>query len=201
MKTRQKRSEIPRPTGTQALAVAWSHPLRVRIITAMNSPERTYSPKELSSAWGVPVENVAYHMRELRSLGFIEEVDSAQRRGSIEHYYAPTKRLEAWDMEWSTLPPAVKQTFAASTLRWAVESIAAAIDGGTFEARDDAALAQDSFWTDELGADEALGILAKAIEELLEVSERAKERLDENGEKGFLISYVLSGFEGALRPV
>jgi predicted ArsR family transcriptional regulator len=192
---------MERPTGNRAIAVALSHPLRVRIISAMVSPERVFSPKELADAMNMPVENVAYHMRELRSLGFVTEVDSAPRRGSVEHYFAPTKRAEAWEMEWKTLPAAIKQHLAASALRFAVESIGAAIDNGTFEARDDAVLAQDCFATDEEGALEALEVLNKTLDDLVEIAERSKERLDRSGEKGFLLSYVLAGFEGALRSI
>jgi predicted ArsR family transcriptional regulator len=199
--TRPKRGEMPRPSGNRAVALALSHPLRVRIIAAMHSPERVFSPKELADQMGLPVENIAYHVRELRSFGFVTEVDSAPRRGSVEHYFAPTKRAEAWDMEWRSLPAAIKQNLAANALRFAVESIGAAIDGGTFEARDDGVLAQDTFFTDEEGAVEALAILTKTLDDLIEVAEKAKERLGEKQEDGFLLSYVLSGFEGALRPI
>jgi hypothetical protein len=123
-------------------------------------------------------------------------------RGSVEHFFAPTQRLEAWDVEWQALPAALKRTLAASALKTAVESIGAAIDSGSFEARDDSVLGQDTFWTDERGADEALAVLANALDRLLAVKEEAKARLAETDvEEGFLFSYVLSGFEGAQRPV
>lgn len=191
-----------RPTGAMALVVAAvSHPLRFRILTAMNSPERDASPKQLAVEMGIDVGRVSYHMRELRDLGFLELTGTTPRNGSIEHVYTPIRRFEAFGLEWGGLLPVLKQTVAASALGLAIKSIGASIDGGNFEAREDSIIAQDTFRTDEQGAEEALAIVTKALEDLLALAGEAKDRLAEKGEEGFLLSYVLAGFEGALRPV
>jgi hypothetical protein len=98
-------------------------------------------------------------------------------------------------------PPALKQILAANVLRHGVHALGAAIDNGTFDAREDSTLGQDTFWADERGAQEAMVIIDKAVKALVEVRENAKARLNDDDEQGILISYLLAGYEGSLRPV
>lgn len=199
--TRPSREAGDVPTGTMAMAIAMSHPLRVRILYAMNSPERRCSATDIAEETGIDVKRLSYHMRELASLGFVEQVDERPVRGSLEKIYAPIKGVEAWALEYLAMPPALKQILAANVLRHGVEALGAAIDAGTFDARDDSMLGQDTFWADERGAQEAMAILDGALKSLLEVRENAKARLTEAGEDRILVSYLLAGYEGALRSV
>jgi predicted ArsR family transcriptional regulator len=184
-----------------AMAVALSHPLRVRIIYAMNSPARCCSATDMAEETGIDVKRLSYHMRELKTLGFIEQVDERPVRGSLEKIYGPVKALEAWKQEYEKMPEALKKTLAASVLGHGVTALGAAIDKGTFAARDDSMLGQDSFWTDDQGAREALSLIDDTLKALVEIREGAKTRLEEEGRQGALISYLLAGYEGALRPV
>jgi predicted ArsR family transcriptional regulator len=184
-----------------AMAVAMSHPLRVRIIYAMNSPERRCSATDIAEETGIDVKRLSYHMRELASLGFIEQVDERPVRGSLEKIYGPVKALEAWELEYAAMPPALRQVLAASVLSYGVTALGAAIDQGTFAARDDSMLGQDTFRVDERGAKEALALIDDTLKGLVEIREKAKPRLAETGEDGLLISYLLAGYEGSLRPV
>jgi hypothetical protein len=183
------------------MAVAMSHPLRERILYAMHSPERRRSATDIAEETGIDVKRLSYHMRELATLGFIEQVDERPVRGSLEKIYGPAKRLEAWDLEYSSMPSALKRTLAASALKTGIDALGAAIDKGTFETRDDAMLAQDTFWADERAAQEAMALIDATLKGLLEVAEAAKARLAEAGETGIPISYLLAGYEGSLRPV
>jgi len=191
-----------RPTSPLVgLAMAISHPMRLRIITAMNSPRRDSSPRELAEEFDLDVKRVAYHVRELTALGYLELVDTEPRRGSIEHMYRAVRGLEAWRQEWAELAPGFRQIVAASALGLGVAAIGASIDSGKFDAREDSVLAQDTFRTDERGAEEASRVLIKATEDLMAIARDADTRLAETGEEGFLMSYLAAGFEGALRPV
>jgi DNA-binding transcriptional ArsR family regulator len=198
--TRPSRESGDVPTGAMAMAIAMSHPLRVKILYAMNSPDRKCSATDICDQTGVDVRRLSYHMRELATLGFIEQVDERPVRGSLEKIYAPTKRLEAWDLEWSQMPDSLKAILSASALKTGVLALGAAIDSGTFGARDDSVLGQDTFWTDERGATEALAVLHQALADLLEVKADAKARLAETDEEGFLLGYMVAGFEGTQRP-
>jgi predicted ArsR family transcriptional regulator len=201
VETRPSREAGEVPTGPMAMAIAMSHPLRVRIIYAMNSPARRCSATDIAEESGIDVKRISYHMRELATLGFIEQVDERPVRGSLEKIFAPIKSLEAWAQEYMEFPPALKQILAANVLRHGVHALGAAIDNGTFDAREDSTLGQDTFWADERGAQEAMVIIDKAVKALVEVRENAKARLNDDDEQGILISYLLAGYEGSLRPV
>jgi hypothetical protein len=199
--TRPSREAGEVPTGTMAMAVALSHPLRVRIIYAMNSPARRCSATDMADETGIDVKRLSYHMRELATLGFIEQVDERPVRGSLEKIYGPVKALEAWEQEFKVMPPALKKTLAANVLGQGVKALGAAIDKGTFGARNDSVLGQDTFWADERGAKEALTLMDETMKALVEIREGAKDRLAADGEQGTLISYLLTGYEGSVRPV
>lgn len=198
---RRKRSEVPRKQGILALAAAYSHPMRVRILTAMNSPRRRHSPVQLAEAWGEDVSVVAYHFRELVAYDLLEVVEEIKVRGSVEHVHEAKTVALAWEREWKEIPPIFKQHMLALTERLGFEAMGAAIDAGTFESRDDAVLAQDTMRVDERGAQEAMAIVDKTVEALLKVSERSAKRLEKSGDEGVLISYMVAGYEGSLRPI
>jgi predicted ArsR family transcriptional regulator len=184
-----------------AMAVALSHPLRERILYAMHSPERRCSATDIAEETDIDVKRLSYHMRELATLGFIEQIEERPVRGSLEKIYGPSKGLEAWHVEYSSMPSALKRTLAASALRTGVYALGAAIDSGTFDAREDSMLGQDTFWADEQAFQESMATLDEALTKLVEIRDAAKGRLAESDEEGILISYMLAGYEGALRPV
>jgi DNA-binding transcriptional ArsR family regulator len=62
-----------------------SHPLRARILKEL-AGERL-SPRMLATRLEQPLANVSYHVRQLASLGLIELVGVAKRRGASEHFY------------------------------------------------------------------------------------------------------------------
>lgn len=198
--TRPSREAGEIPTGMMAMAIAMSHPLRVRILYAMNSPERRCSATDIAEESGVDVKRLSYHMRELATMGFIEQVAERPVRGSLEKIYAPVRCLEAWETEYSSMPAAMKQIMAATVLGMGVTALGAAIDKGTFDARDDSVLAQDTYWVDEHGAQESMSVIDTAVADLIEVKEKAKARLADSDEDGFLVSYLLAGYEGSIRP-
>ncbi len=77
------------PLSEAAKAVA--HPLRARILEALTVEAR--SPNELAVEFSEPLGNVSYHVVVLRDLGMVELVDTAARRGAIEHYYRARWRV------------------------------------------------------------------------------------------------------------
>ena len=72
-------------------AKAVGHPLRARILEALAGEPR--SPNELAVEFGEPLGNVSYHVLVLRDLGIIELVETAPRRGAVEHYYRARWRV------------------------------------------------------------------------------------------------------------
>jgi hypothetical protein len=196
----QRGDNITENSASVVMGKALSHPLRVRILTGMNAPRRRLSASEFAEETGVPLGLVAYHFRKLDRYGCIEEVDTVQRRGAIEHVYLPTKRAMAWTREWERLGPVVRQHLAATALGASVEAIGEAIDKGTFEALPDPILAWDVMPVDEEGEQEVHAIWERALLETLKVGEECEERLGEDPEGTRLLGYLMSTFEAPEIP-
>jgi DNA-binding transcriptional ArsR family regulator len=71
------------------IAKALSHPLRLAILRTIRD-RRKVSPSEFAGETGEPLGNVSYHVQALARAGVLEVVDTAKRRGALEHYYAVT---------------------------------------------------------------------------------------------------------------
>ena len=116
-----------------ALAKALAHPLRTRILAALEG--RTASPSELAGELDASLGVVSYHVRRITALGLVKLVKSVPRRGALEHYYIARSRPRITDATWASTPGIVKQ----ATVSVALEQIgsyvtAAARAGGSMRA-------------------------------------------------------------------
>lgn len=117
------------------LAKALSHPLRSKLLVALG--EETASPSELAARFGEPLQNVSYHVQVLLETGCIELVDTAPRRGAVEHYYHATTRALVDDDAWEKLPRRARREFVLDWFRRSSADLAQAIDNGGLERRTD----------------------------------------------------------------
>jgi len=86
----------PRPVSIdQRLAKALSSSLRAEALALI--AEGVASPKAIADRLDLDVRNIAYHVRVLRELGCIELVETAQRRGAVEHLYRITEQAREKD--------------------------------------------------------------------------------------------------------
>jgi DNA-binding transcriptional ArsR family regulator len=112
-----------------ALAKALAHPLRARILAALE--DRTSSPNQLADELGAPLGNVSYHVRRLANLKLLKLVDSVPRRGAVEHFYTAVARPRITDEAWGSIPSVVKHATIASAINQIGSYVnAAAADGG-----------------------------------------------------------------------
>ncbi|HWM54363.1 MAG TPA: winged helix-turn-helix domain-containing protein [Solirubrobacterales bacterium] len=72
----------------QRLLKALAHPLRAKALPLF--AKGAVSPIQVAKRLDVDVSHLAYHIRVLRQLGFIELVETRQRRGALEHFYRAT---------------------------------------------------------------------------------------------------------------
>jgi DNA-binding transcriptional ArsR family regulator len=86
---------MPKTEATEAaaLAKALSHPLRIEILEDLGDG-RT-SPNQFSNGQDESLGAVSYHFKVLEKLGCLELVDTAQKRGALEHIYAITTQGKA----------------------------------------------------------------------------------------------------------
>jgi DNA-binding transcriptional ArsR family regulator len=181
---------------SQVLAKAFSHRTRVRILMAMTAPRRQLSPELFARETGLRLSHVDYHYQVLEDLGFVQLVATRPRRGATEHIYEAKKSALAWTDEWRLLGPAVQQRFLAAVMRGGVEMLSRAIEGGTFEARDESHLSFDTINVDRATWTRIGEILDGALGELLEVKEACRKRI-RAGAKAIVVSYFMAGFESA----
>jgi DNA-binding transcriptional ArsR family regulator len=97
-----------------SLAKALAHPLRTRILAALE--ERTASPSQLATELGAPLGVVSYHVRRLAGLRFLKLVKRVPRRGAVEHYYTAVAGPHITSSAWGSTPTVVKQAMISTVL-------------------------------------------------------------------------------------
>lgn len=76
-------------TPQNALLAALGNPLRRRILRRMRD-EEMISPRQLANEFGLPLSNLAYHVRVLAKCGAITLVEVKPVRGAVKHFYRST---------------------------------------------------------------------------------------------------------------
>ncbi|HEX6752028.1 MAG TPA: helix-turn-helix domain-containing protein [Solirubrobacterales bacterium] len=190
-KTRTKKQG---KTGVdQKLVKALAHPLRVEILTILN--ERMASPNELSKELEEGLSQVSYHVKVLKDFDCIEMVKTEPRRGAVEHYYRATSRAYLSDRDWTNLPDSVKPGLSAAGLDMIVEDVVGAINGGTFNKRDDVHISWTPGVVDEQGWSESSDLINETLERLIKIHAGSAKRLAKSGEEGIPAAAVLMNYE------
>jgi DNA-binding transcriptional ArsR family regulator len=127
---------------------AISHPVRMRLLALLeNEPA---SPKSLADRLALPLGTIAYHVRTLSKLGFLELVDTKQRRGAVEHYYRAKEHPPVDGNAWTDPDVTVKRRLLVRALGEAYAHSFSATTAGGFD-RADAHLSRTLFRLDEEG--------------------------------------------------
>jgi DNA-binding transcriptional ArsR family regulator len=175
------------------IAKALSHPMRARILGILD--ERVASPNEIAEAIDERLPNVSYHVRALLDLGCIELVDTAQRRGAIEHYYRAVVRPFFSDRDWKRLPRSGRQAISDAALRIIWEDVSEALGAGTFESRPDRHLSHNDVVLDDEGWQEVAKLLNDMISNVQRIESASAKRLKTAGEDGIPATVVAMQFE------
>jgi DNA-binding transcriptional ArsR family regulator len=161
----------------QNLVRALAHPLRVRILEALQG--QNASTSELAAELRVPLGNVAYHRRVLNKCGCLDKVGTVQVRGATEYFYTATPRSFIGHQDWRRAPLSVRAGVTEETLRTFVAKVGAAIDADTIDRREDTTLNWMPITVDEQGWRETAQVLDRALSELMAVAARSRGRLDD----------------------
>jgi DNA-binding transcriptional ArsR family regulator len=175
------------------IAKALSHPMRARILGILD--ERVASPNEISEMIDERLPNVSYHVRALLDLDCIELVDTAQRRGAIEHYYRAVVRPFFSDRDWKRLPRSGRQAVTDVALQIIWDDVSTAIRKGSFEERSDRHLSRSPLTVDERGWTELNELLVKTLRQSEEISAKSAKRLSRSEEEGIPTRLVMMHFE------
>jgi DNA-binding transcriptional ArsR family regulator len=158
------------------LVAAMSHPTRVHTMSILL--ERTASPRQVAEEIGERLNNVTYHLSQLRKLGCVELVRTEAVRGGrvVEHFYRATQRLYIDGAAWQALGEKAHFNIAAVTLRMISQDITNSMCAGTFFAGGHAHLTRSPMTVDEEGWREVTGVIENALEQLFQVEARVAER-------------------------
>jgi DNA-binding transcriptional ArsR family regulator len=178
----------------QRLVKALAHPLRVEILTILN--ERMASPNELSKELEEGLSQVSYHVKVLKDFECIEMVKTEPRRGAVEHYYRATARAFLSDADWQKLPDSIKPGMSAAFVRALVDEVVTALNGGTFDARDDRHVSWTPGFVDEQGWEESVDLAAETLDRVIKIHADSAKRLAKSGEEGIPATMVVMNFEG-----
>jgi DNA-binding transcriptional ArsR family regulator len=164
------------------LAAALAHPTRVSVMGALI--EGPASPRQLAEAIEEPLNNVTYHVKQLRDLGCIE-LDRVERRAGgrvLERFYRTTQRAYFDDDSWQVLNDNERLAVLWSIVRMMSKDITDAMTAGTFFGQDyDIHLTRSPMTVDEEGWEEIAALLNRSTKELFEITERVEERHAEGG--------------------
>jgi DNA-binding transcriptional ArsR family regulator len=161
------------------LAAAMSHPTRVHAMSILG--EHPASPRQLAKAMDEPLNNVTYHVNQLRELGCIE-LDRTERRGGgrvLEHFYRTTRRAYFDEDAWEVLSAKERLGVIGAVLRMISKDIAAAMASGTFYAEDEKHVSRSPIAVDTEGWDEIGELLERTTDELFEIEERVGRRSEQ----------------------
>jgi DNA-binding transcriptional ArsR family regulator len=180
-----------RETIDQDLVRALAHPMRVRILEALQG--RTASPTELAREFRESLGVVSYHANALLDVGCIEQVRTQPKRGTIEHFYAARPRSFIGHQDWRRAPVSVRGGVTSEAIRTFVAKVGAAVDADTIDSRDDTTLNWMPIRVDEQGWRETAEILDRALRELMSVATASRDRLGED--PGIAVVTALAAFE------
>jgi DNA-binding transcriptional ArsR family regulator len=182
------------PEGiTQQLAKALAHPLRMRILTALN--RGISSPNQLSQELGEPLGNVSYHVKTLLEFDCIELVKTEPRRGAVEHFYRATERAFLSDEDWAKIPASTRKGISGVILESIGEDATRALVAGTIEKHTDTHLSRTPLVLDQQGWDDITALLNDALERAQTIQSEAAGRLSKDKGDSITTTMALLHFE------
>lgn len=176
-----------------AIAKALAHPLRTRILAALEN--RTASPTELAGELDAPLGVVSYHVRRLHTLKFLKLVKRVPRRGAVEHYYTTIAGPRITDEAWNWTPTVVKQATVSAALVELGAQASAALAAGGFDERT-SHLTRTPVTVDARGWEEisrALSSLESRIEKIEAESQKRLLKSDHEGERRATVGLMFFG--------
>jgi DNA-binding transcriptional ArsR family regulator len=166
------------------LAAALAHPTRVGVMSVL--VEGPASPRQMAKAIDEPLNNVTYHVKQLRDLGCIE-LDRVERRAGgrvLERFYRASQRAYFDDDAWAVLDEGQRLGVLWSIVQLMSKDITNAMTAGTFFGEDyDIHATRSPMTVDQEGWGEIAALLNRTTKDLFEVERRVEERRVESGEE------------------
>jgi DNA-binding transcriptional ArsR family regulator len=176
----------------EAVSYSVGHRIRIEILCLLN--EGTYSASELAKITCRPLTTISHHIKAMLRDESIELARIEKVRNTDQHFYRANELPFVTDEEAATLPPEVKQEYAAVILRAIMaESLGALWDGKL------TAPGVRMMWRwynlDAQGRQELADEQRESWKRTMEIEARAANRRAESGEEAITMIAVTLGFE------
>jgi DNA-binding transcriptional ArsR family regulator len=182
---------------TVRLAVVWSDPLRLKIVTELS--KREMSANEFFEEFGGGSSSrVSRHFGRLEKYAWLEYVRTetgGSRRGSKERFYRATGPAAFDNRTWSQLPDSIRRVYSLHTFEQLAERITAAMETGSLDARSDRPFTSTPVLLDRRGWENAIAKTDALFEYLFEEQDRAKLRMSKSGGEPIPATIALAVFE------
>lgn len=166
------------------LATALAHPTRVAVMGVLI--EGPASPRQMAEEIDEPLNNVTYHVKQLRDLGCIE-LDRVERRAGgrvLERFYRASQRAYFDDDAWEVLENGERLGVLWSILRLMSKDISTAMTAGTFFGEDyDIHATRSPMTVDKEGWKEVADLVNRTTKALFEIERQVEKRHFAGGEE------------------
>lgn len=178
----------------EVVAYAVSHRTRVHILIVLN--EGTYTAAQIAEIIGVPLNNVANHIRELLDAGSIELARTEQTGNLMRHYYRAVEIPFYSREDAEAMTPEQRQVTAGLIVQSAAAEVMAALWAGKLtDPR--TWLAWDWFNVDQRGREEIEEAQQQYWERVGEIETEATNRRIKSGEDAQSMLVTVFGYERA----
>jgi DNA-binding transcriptional ArsR family regulator len=164
------------------LAAAMSHPTRVRAMTILN--ERTASPRQIATEIDEPLNNVTYHVNQLRDLGCIKLVRTESTRGGrvLERFYEAAQRSYFDEEAWEVLGERERLDIVGAILKIVANDFAVSMASGAFASEEGPHISRSALQVDAEGWQEIIELNERNNREIFEIEGRVGERTAEGAD-------------------
>jgi hypothetical protein len=193
IRKRLKRT-TPNAKPNKTVITGMHNELRAQILILLN--ERVASRPEICKELGATFDAVRYEMEVLKKTKppLIELVHEKPVRGTVEKFYRATTKAYLDPSEWPGVPNAVKAGMRGSLLGILVDDAVAAVKDGTYDSLESAHMSWTPMILDELGWEEIVEILFRAMQEAIKVKEDSAERLIGEDAEGTSCTVSILGY-------
>jgi DNA-binding transcriptional ArsR family regulator len=178
---------------TRRVAKAVSHPLRVRILAALNETEM--GPGEFTRRNpDVDLREASRHFRRLRDLECVELIGRRPGRGREQLYRAVRRAMFDFGA-WEAVPPDKRRGVTGEALSTFMRRVGQAAEAGTLDRREERWVTWTALKYDEQGWGEFLESLEAAFDRSLQLGVDAPLRMRETDEEPIPVTVGLFYFE------
>jgi DNA-binding transcriptional ArsR family regulator len=177
------------------LVEALAHPVRQHILAVLN--ERVASTSEIGREIGLDVPAFYHHVEFLEERGFLELVESRQRRGAKERFFRAKGPVLFDDQAWEKVPPSVRADLAGSYAWSILDDLVKALRSGAFGATPATHSTCLPGIFDKRGWRECLALMTETLAKMMEIQKRSGRRVAASGEAGIPATIAMMGFATA----